>query len=155
MYGYNFEKIPYPFKDNPHFQAMYLQRLQGIYNLPVLPLIPDYNDAMKCKHCERFTSSSSNLFKECQNIVIYSEMGERVLDISVYSRRSSGSCKCLQRVDGTQFLLWNLGHGRFIDFTLLYSYVQKWTNSGMKIFALWLQYNKYISVLWNFLQLDI
>ena len=69
--------------------------------------------------------------------MLYSELIEKVFEIPIYARRSIGPCKCLQRLDGTKFLIWNLGKGRFIDFTLLHTYVQKWVNSGLKIFALW------------------
>ena len=65
------------------------------------------------------------------------ELIEKVFNISVYARRSIGACRCLLRVDGTKYLIWNLGQGRFIDFTLLFSYLQKWINSGLKIYALW------------------
>ena len=40
-------------------------------------------------------------------------------------------------MDGTKYLIWNLGQGRFIDFPVLYSYLQKWVNSGIKIYAMW------------------
>ena len=100
-------------------------------------MISEYRDEEKCKHDKRFSSSNDNLYRESNNFVLYSELDEKIFDIPVFARRSVGSCNCLQRVDGTKFLIWNLGQGRFIDFTLLYSHVQKWVNSGMTIFALW------------------
>lgn len=77
------------------------------------------------------------IVKESQTMILYSELNERVFEIPVYSRKSLGPCRCLLRVDGTKYLIWNLGQGRFIDFPVLYSYLHKWVNSGLKIFAMW------------------
>ena len=129
LYGYNF-------KDDQQLQARWLERLQGKYIFPQ-KLVPEYTEGTLCKHGKQFSSSDENLYKESNNFVLYSELIEKMFDIPVYARRSVGPCKCLQRLDGTKFLVWNLGQGRFIDFTLLYSYMQKWANSGLQIFALW------------------
>lgn len=135
LYGYNFQPIKFPFKDDPEFQAMWLERLAGNYNFPD-ELIAEYKEGFKCIHERPFSESNNNLCRESTNIVLYTELGEKVFNIPVFARRSLVGCKCLQRLDGTKFGIWNLGQGRFIDFTLLYSYLQKWVNSGLKIFAL-------------------
>ena len=100
-------------------------------------MIAEYKEGLVCKHGIWFSTSDKNLYRESHNIVLYSELIEKVFNISVYARRSIGACRCLLRVDGTKYLIWNLGQGRFIDFTLLFSYLQKWINSGLKIYALW------------------
>ena len=92
---------------------------------------------MKCKHGSQFKSNNDNLYRESTNFLLHSELSEQIFSIPVFARCSVGPCKCLQKVDGTKFLIWNLGNGRFIDFTLLHSYMQKWASSGLKIFALW------------------
>ena len=136
LYGYNFDNIPYPFKKDSAFQIKWLERLKGNYNFPD-KMVPEYDQSIKCKHGRQFSNSDNNLYRESKTFILYSELTEQVFDIPVFARRSVGACRCLQRVDGTKFLIWNLGNGRFVDFTLLHSYVQKWSNSGLKIFALW------------------
>ena len=136
LYGYNFEKITYPFKNDPQFQLKWLDRLRGNYNFPA-ELIAEYNEDFKCKHGISFNSSDENLYRESVNFVLYSELIETVFYIPVFGRRSLGPCLCLQRVDGTKYLMWNLGQGRFVNFTLLHTYLHKWIDSGLKIFAMW------------------
>ena len=111
--------------------------MQGRQILPDV-LIPEYNEEMKCSvHDRAFLASTDKLHKESQNIIVYTEMCEKMYDIPVYARQSVGPCKCLQRFDGTKLLLWYLGKGRFIEFTLLYAYMHKWIHSGITIYALW------------------
>ena len=100
-------------------------------------LVPEVEEVLVCVHGYSFSASNKNLVRESQNMILYTEQNEKVFDIPVFSRRSSGPCKCLQRLDGTKYLIWNLGQGRFIDFPVLYSYLQKWVNSGIKIYAMW------------------
>ena len=124
LYGYNFEKITYPFKNDPQFQLKWLDRLRGNYNFPA-ELIAEYNEDFKCKHGISFNSSDENLYRESVNFVLYSELIETVFYIPVFGRRSLGPCLCLQRVDGTKYLIRNFGQGRFANFTLLHSYLHK------------------------------
>ena len=100
--------------------------MRGDNNFPEV-MIAEYKEELKCTHGREYVRSNDNLYRESDRIVIYSELGEKVFNIPVYARRSSGSCKCLQRVDGTDFLIWNLGQGRFIDFPLFHSYLQKYS----------------------------
>ena len=136
LYGHNFEKITYPFKNDANLQGNWLERLRGNYNFPEV-LIPEYKESTKCKHGSQFMSNDDNLYKESTNFILYSEICEKIFNIPVFARRTVGPCKCLQKVDGTKLLIWNLGNGRFVDFTLLHSYMHKWASSGIRIFALW------------------
>ena len=99
-----------------------LDRIRGNYNLPEM-LIPEYIESMKYKHGSQFKSNNDNLYRESTNFLLHSELSEQIFSIPVFARRSVGPCKCLQNVDGTKFLIWNLGNRRFIDFTLLHSYM--------------------------------
>ena len=114
----------------------WLSRLKGNFNLPEV-LIAEYKEDTKCKHNIQCSANNDNLYRVSTNMILYTELIEQVFNIPVYARRSLGPCLCLSRVDGTRFLIWNLGQGRFVCFTLLHSYLQKWANTGMKIFALW------------------
>ena len=136
LYGYNFEKIHYPIKEDKEFQKKWIDRIMGKFDFPSV-MIPEYKDDLLCKHGLRFSSSDENLLKESPTLVLYSELKETVYDIAVYARRSDGPCRCLLRVDGTKYLVWNIGQGRCVDFTLLFSYLHKWVHSGIKIYAMW------------------
>ena len=100
-------------------------------------LIAKFDSDKICKHGFSFSIDDDKLVKESQNIIIYMELTEHHFEIAVYSRPSSGHCSCLQRFDGSNDLIWHLGQGKFVDYTLLHSYMQKWIHSGLKIFALW------------------
>ena len=136
LFGYNFEKLPYPIKENKEFQKKWIERINGNYNFPPV-FVPEVGEVLVCIHGYAFSESDGNLVRESENIILYTEQNEKVFNIPVFSRRSLGPCKCLQRLDGTKYLIWNLGQGRFIDFPVLYSYLQKWVNSGIKIYAMW------------------
>ena len=135
-YGYNFKAIPFPIKDDRDFQSKWLQRLQGNYDFPD-KLVPQHAHGVKCsKHGNEFDPCDDKLRQESKTFVVYSEMGEKVYHIPVYSRPAL-DCSCTAKYDGTDLLIWNLGQGRFIDFTLLFSYLHKWVVSGIKIYAFW------------------
>ena len=96
---------------------------------------------MKCtKHENQYSNTDDNLYQESKHFVLYTESGEFVYEIPVFARRTVGNCKCLQRLDGTKFFIWNLGQGRFVDYTVLLDYLHKWVQSGLTIYALWKSY---------------
>ena len=135
-YGYNFKEIPFPIKDDKEFQTKWLRRIQGNYDFPD-KFVPQQVQSLKCKHGNIFDPSDENLCQESKTFVLYSEMGEKVFQIPQYARPTTAECSCMARFDGTDLLIWNLGQGRFIDFTLLFSYLHKWVVSGIKIYAFW------------------
>ena len=138
LYGYNFEKLKYPIKHDPEFQRKWLLRLQGNYDFPS-ELIPKYKEGEKCtKHQNNFDETNTSLILVSKNIKLYSELGEKVFDVPVFSRLTIGrQCKCTKKLDGTPYLIWNLGGGRFIEFGLLYSAIHKFAEDGTTMFALW------------------
>ena len=135
-YGYNFKDIPFPVKDDKDFQTKWLQRLQGNFDFPD-KLAPQHVQGLKCNnHGNEFDPRDEKLRLESKTFLLYSEMGEKIFQIPVYSRPAV-ECSCTVKYDGTDLLMWNLGQGRFIDFTLLFSYLHKWVVSGIKIYAFW------------------
>ena len=60
-----------------------------------------------------------------------------MFNIPLFSRPTAGDCSCTAKFDGTDLLIRNLGQGRFVDFTLLFSYLHKWVVSGIKMYAFW------------------
>ena len=136
-YGYNFKPIPFPIKNNKEFQAKWLRRIHGYYDFPE-SLVPDYVEGLTCtKHGHEYSNCNDDLHQESPTLLLYSEMVERVFNTSVFSRPTIGQCNCRQQYDGTDILAWNVGQGRFIDFSILFSYLHKWHDSGLKIFAMW------------------
>ena len=137
LYGYNFKSIPFPIKEDKVYQAKWLRRMQGIHDFPE-QLIPEILNGSKCRrHGNQFDPSEDTLIEESKTLILYSEMGERVFKIPVFSRPTIGQCTCTEKFDGTDLLIWNLGQARFVDASVHFSYLQKWVNSGIKIFAFW------------------
>ena len=135
-YGYNFSKIMYPFKDDGDLQSVWRERRNGIYDLP-RDLIPSFSDQYRCKHGQLFNKCDESLVRESHNVIIYTDTGERFFPNPVLARPTVGPCLCLQRVDGHLLLLWHLGKGRFVDYTMLHGYLHKWTASGISIQAMY------------------
>ena len=66
-----------------------------------------------------FDPDDGNLGRHSQNIVVYTNIGERVFDVEIMYRKTLGNCKCPQQFYGHPNLLWHLGFGKFVDDTLL------------------------------------
>ena len=98
-----------------------MERLSGVVRLPE-HLIPIYKPENKCKHNFPYNISEESLVRESKNLCLFNELGQRIFDSGVYARPSEGPCKCVQRVDGNDLMIWNLGKGRFVDYTLLHSF---------------------------------
>ena len=136
LYGYNFKNILYPFSDSESQQSIWLERMKGCVNIPK-QLIPELNETSKCVHNAPFNCSNESLVRESLNLCLYNDLGERVFDTEVYARPTVGPCSCLQRFDGHDLLIWNLGLGRFVDYTLLLGYLHKWRVSGISMHGLY------------------
>ena len=91
-----------------------VERMSGIFNLPA-QLIPKFDKSKVCKHGFNFTDSEHAIVLVSDKLSLFTEIGQRFFSSKVYSRPSSGPCKCLQRYDGHEIFIWNLGHGRFVD----------------------------------------
>ena len=135
MYGYNFKSIIYPFSDSPAQHQVWMERMNGIVNIPS-KLIPTFDANETCKHNHTFNISDDTLVRESANLCLFNDYGERTFSTEVFARPTVGACRCLQRVDGNDFLIWNLGKGRFVDYSLLLSYLHKWRSSGISMYAL-------------------
>lgn len=135
IYGYNYEPIAYPFSENKSYQKLWLERVAGVVNLP-RRLLPKFDVCKRCKHNVSFNANEEALSLDSQNVSVFNDYGQRIFETQVYARPTVGTCRCLQRYDGSDMLLWHLGKGRFVDYTLLVSYLHKWKSSGLSIHAL-------------------
>lgn len=126
LYGYNFKSIPFPIKEDKVYQAKWLRRMQGIHDFPE-QLVPEILNGSKCRrHGNQFDPSEDRLIEESKTLILYSEMGERVFKIPVFSRPTIGQCASTEKFDGTDLLIWNLGQARFVDASVHFSYLQLW-----------------------------
>ena len=136
LYGYNFTEIRYPFSDSSEQQQIWLDKMKGSTNIPKC-LVPVFDAENKCMHKVPFKCSNDSLVKESQNLCLFNDLGERFVQTEVFARPSDGPCSCLQRYDGHPLQIWNLGRGRFVDYTLLLGYLHKWRASGISMHALY------------------
>ena len=136
LYGYNFTAIEYPFCEASDQQRVWMERRIGKVELPD-SLIPNFSQEIKCKHEVLYNNCDDSLVRESQNVCLNNDVGERIFPTAVFVRPTVGPCNCLQRFDGHPLLLWNLGKGRFVDYTMLLGYLHKWIASGISIHALY------------------
>ena len=134
LYGYNFHPITYPFRDSQAQQDIWIERMKGTVNIPGT-IVPLFDINLKCKHNCQYNSADNCLVQESSTLCLFTELGDRIFPTSVYARPTSGSCTCLQRYDGHSDLIWNLGKGKFVDYTLLHGYLHRWRTSGMSMQA--------------------
>ena len=135
LYGYNYSPIRYPFSESSRQQSVWLERLNGQVNVPQ-KLVPVYDSEYRCKHELKFQEGDQSLVKVSSSVCLINDVGERILESEVFARPSVGPCKCLHRYDGHEYLIWNVGHGRFVDYTLLMGYLHKWRGSGITMHSL-------------------
>ena len=136
MYGYNFSPILYPFDRSEAQQETWLKRVNNIYDFPE-KFVPVWSLEKKCQHGDLFDDNDSKLFLESETILVYNNIGEQVFNVKNYVRKTVSSCKCVMRYDGHPELLWNLGGGRFVNYTLLNNYLHTWKNDGLPMYALY------------------
>ena len=99
-------------------------------------IVPLYDPNLKCKHNNGFKQAEECLVRISKDVCLINDVGERILPTEVFARPSDGPCQCLQRFDGHRYLLWNLGGGRVVDYSVLLGYLHKWRGSGISMYAL-------------------
>ena len=120
-FGYNITPFEYPIKRDDDLQAKLINRMGGQINIPDR-LEPSYEGALVCKHGFGFNSSDVTLVQTSQNVIIYTNTQDIIIDSVTLARPTSpaGSCQCLQQYDGHPVLLWHLGRGRMVDYAFLH-----------------------------------
>ena len=108
LYGYNFEPIVYPFSESPSQQSVWIKRMSGVIDIPP-KLIPVYNKDKKCKHGSLYQEDNESLIRESENVCLFTDLGERIFSSEVFARPTVRQCSCLQKYDGHNELIWNLG----------------------------------------------
>ena len=135
MCGYNFSKIPYPFKRSKSMQSTWVKRQKHGYDFPE-SFIPEYSEDNTCElHGHRYDENDDNLIVDSDNCIIFSEKGVLVFDTKVMCRRTVGNCNCRQRYDGHPQLLWHLGKGKFLNYSVLVNMHHNFINGGLSIHA--------------------
>ena len=134
QYGHNMSDILYPFKRDKDLQRGWMERMNGIYSFPN-QFVPVWSESNLCKHNNIFDHDDAKLGSHSKQIVVYSNIGERVFEVEVLYRKTLGGCSCIQQFDSHKYLLWHLGFGRFVDYTLLHQHVHRMRTSGIGIYA--------------------
>ena len=133
-HGFNRTTLQYPIKRSPELQNRFLDRLQGIYQLPE-SIIPDYNHKSQCQHSTLYNPDDEKLLMMSPNLTIYTEASDRIFQIPTYGRPTVGDCKCILQADTHDLLLWNMGTGKFIDYLFLHNHLHKFISSGIAMNA--------------------
>ena len=128
-YGYNLTRIVYPFKMDPETKETWIKRLDGNYDLPQR-IIPEFVESFLCKHGDKYDRNDENLVEFSSNVIIYTEMSEKVYSIKTYARKSLGSCRCRQQADTHNLLLWHLRKGKMIDYLFFSCYMHTMRSNG-------------------------
>ena len=136
LYGFNFTPIVYPFSESTDQQRVWIERLNGSVNIPD-KLLPVFDPEYKCKHNNTFMESEESLIRISTDLCLINDVGERIMKSEVFARPSDGPCQCLHRFDGHSYLVWNIGQGRAVCYTLLLGYLHKWRGSGISMHALY------------------
>lgn len=133
-HGYNFTKLEYPIKRCPEIQGKFLDRLDGVFNLPE-SIKPDYDDKAVCMHGDGYSPHDEKLIMMSPNLTVYTETSDRIFPIPTYGRPTVGQCKCVLQADTHHLLLWNMGSGKLIDYLFLHSHFHKMVSSGIAMNA--------------------
>lgn len=134
LYGYNATDIIYPFQQDPDLQRGWLERMNGVYSFPS-QFIPVWSASNLCKHGNVFDRDDKNISLHSENIIVYNGIGERLFNVEVFCRKSSAECQCIQQFDSHKHLLWHLGFGRFVDYTLLHQHLHRMRANGIGTYA--------------------
>jgi hypothetical protein len=135
MCGYNYSKILFTFKRSKSMQSTWVKRQMHVYDFPE-SFIPEYSENDACElHGHRYDENDDNLIVDTENCISYSEIGEQVFDTKVMCRRTLGNCNCRQRYDGHPQLLWHLGKGKFINYSVLVNLHHNFVNGRLSIHA--------------------
>ena len=68
-------------------------------------------------------------------MIIYKENSEIIHPPILKFRRSLGPCSCQQHYDAYEYMMWHLGNGRMVDYSLLHSFLNDWIRTGMPVKA--------------------
>ena len=96
--------------------------LIGFFNLPE-KIQPDYDDKAVCMHGDEYSPHDEQLIMMSPNLTVYTETSDRIFPIPTYGRPTVGQCKCVHQADTHNFLLWNMGSGKLIDYLFIHSHL--------------------------------
>ena len=128
-FGHNCTNILYPIKRDADLQRKF-------QNPHLIQFPQSFTPAFKidkiCEHNNTFDPSDDHLVRLGSEVKIYSENSERILGIPYYGRKSTGNCRCVQQADTHEYLLWNVGAGKFIEYSYLLNILHRW-HTGLSI----------------------
>ena len=86
-------------------------------------------------HGVGYCPDDEKLIMMSPNITVYTEKSDRIYPIPTYGRPTVGECRCVDQADTHQYLLWNMGSGKLIDYLFLDSHFHKMVSSGIAMNA--------------------
>ena len=126
--GYNLTKIKYPIKRDEEFAEKFNKSKRELLVLPE-SFIPSYDEEIMCQHQNKFDPSNSNLrrLNPEGTIKIYTVNQDILKTVKNYGRPTlEGKCRCIQQIDSGEYMLYNLGSSRFIEYSCLMSGLHSW-----------------------------
>ena len=136
LYGHNRTFIKYPFHRDDEMRTKWDAKGNGTFVYPAV-MKPKHDRFLYCKHGYGYNQDDNTLKLLTDGILVYTMIGEQKYATQLYYRPSAGPCRCQQHVDGHPWLLWNVGGGKLVCYTLLNTYLHNFVTSGQPCYLLY------------------
>ena len=123
-YGYNKTPYEYPIFRDEVLHDKFQEYLTNSLNIPE-DLIPSFSPNERCRHGNNFIEDDEQMVLLYENITVFYEGSECVMERNVFGRKAVG-CKCITQMDTHSLLLWNLGAAKFIHYSFLLNLIHNW-----------------------------
>ena len=119
--GFNKTEFPFPPTRDEEFAEKLRLKEDGLFQYPE-KFIPEYKFGEVCHHNNLYDYRDENLILLSEEVTVYSEKSEEILQIPMYGRPTEGDCSCVKKADTHEHLLHNIStarSGRFVCYTFL------------------------------------
>ena len=90
-YGYNFEKMDFPFYRDEKIEKRFREKDAGNLHLPT-EIKPKWNPTILCSHGLTFDPSDDALILVMENVTVYDQKTETMRKVLVFGRKTIGIC---------------------------------------------------------------
>ena len=125
--SYNNTPFKYPIFRDASFHQKFVDKVLGTLEIPE-NIIPSTNQTKCKKHGNLFSNDDSHLVLLYNKTTIHNKLCETLTSSKIFARRTVSGCKCLLQPDTHEYLLWNLGNGRLIDYTMILDAAHQWAH---------------------------
>ena len=124
---HNETPFKYPiFRDN-FLHNKFMEKVLGNLEIPE-NLIPTLKEMQTCKHNNLFSNDDSDFVMLYNKTTVHNKLCETGTSSKIFARKTVSGCKCMLQPDTHQYLLWNLGNGRLIDYSMLLDAAHQWAH---------------------------